>query len=190
MGGRAASARYEEMTNLPRRCASELAAELPISTLTPSSAARARSTAPRRRCSTTADGRPIEAVLMSYRDGRRSLCLSSQSGCPLTCTFCATGRMAFGRNLTRLRDPRPGASLPPREPVNHVVFMGMGEPLMNLDAVLAACERLPDDRHLDRPTRRSRPSAGSPASSASPTRGRGSAWRSRCTPPRTTLRSG
>ena len=37
---------------------------------------------------------------MRYRDGRRSLCLSSQSGCPLTCTFCATGAMRFGRNLT------------------------------------------------------------------------------------------
>ena len=48
----------------------------------------------------TADGRPVEAVLMRYRDGRRSICLSSQSGCPLTCTFCATGQMRFGRNLT------------------------------------------------------------------------------------------
>ena len=37
---------------------------------------------------------------MTYRDGRRSLCLSSQSGCPLTCTFCATGQMRFRRNLT------------------------------------------------------------------------------------------
>ena len=37
---------------------------------------------------------------MRYRDGRRSLCLSSQSGCPLTCKFCATGQMRFGRNLT------------------------------------------------------------------------------------------
>ena len=37
---------------------------------------------------------------MRYRDGRRSVCVSSQSGCPLTCTFCATGQMAFGRNLT------------------------------------------------------------------------------------------
>jgi len=39
-------------------------------------------------------------VLMRYRGGRRSVCVSSQSGCPLTCTFCATGRMPFGRNLT------------------------------------------------------------------------------------------
>ena len=61
----------------------------------------------------TADGRPLEAVLMRYRDGRRSLCLSSQSGCPLTCRFCATGAMRFGRNLTTLGDPRPGAPLPP-----------------------------------------------------------------------------
>ena len=93
----------------------------------------------------TADGRPIEAVLMRYRDGRRSVCLSSQSGCPLTCTFCATGQMKFGRNLERRRDPRPGAPLPPHsKPIDHVVFMGMGEPTMNIDAVLAACERLPD----------------------------------------------
>ena len=48
----------------------------------------------------TADGKPVEAVLMRYRDGRRSICVSSQSGCPLTCTFCATGQMRFGRNLT------------------------------------------------------------------------------------------
>ena len=65
------------------------------------------------RSSTPHDGRPVEAVLMRYRDGRRSLCLSSQSGCPLTCTFCATGAMKFGRNLTAERDPRPGAALPP-----------------------------------------------------------------------------
>jgi 23S rRNA (adenine2503-C2)-methyltransferase len=48
----------------------------------------------------TADGKSVEAVLMRYRDGRRSICVSSQSGCPLTCTFCATGQMQFGRNLT------------------------------------------------------------------------------------------
>ena len=84
---------------------------------------------------------------MRYRDGRRSICLSSQSGCPLTCTFCATGQMRFGGNLTRRRDRRPGAALPPartRRGRHHCVFMGMGEPMMNLDNVLEACERLPD----------------------------------------------
>ncbi len=92
----------------------------------------------------TADGRPIEAVLMRYRDGRRSLCLSSQSGCPLTCTFCATGRMKFGRNLTASEILDQALHFRRSEAVDHAVFMGMGEPLLNLDHVLAACERLPD----------------------------------------------
>ena len=66
--------------------------------------ARARGAAPRRHGQGAVRAPPtgvrVEAVLMRYRDGRRSLCLSSQSGCPLTCTFCATGQMRFGRNLT------------------------------------------------------------------------------------------
>ncbi|MGI8441269.1 MAG: 23S rRNA (adenine(2503)-C(2))-methyltransferase RlmN, partial [Thermoleophilaceae bacterium] len=76
-------------------------------------------------------------------DGRRSLCLSSQSGCPLTCTFCATGAMRFGRNLTESEIVDQALHFRRKEPVGNAVFMGMGEPLMNLDAVLAACERLP-----------------------------------------------
>jgi len=86
----------------------------------------------------------VEAVLMRFRDGRRSICVSSQSGCPLTCTFCATGSMKFGRNLTASEILDQALHFRRKEPVNHAVFMGMGEPMMNLDAVLAACERLPD----------------------------------------------
>ena len=86
--------------------------QVPFSTLTVEHEARARDGTVKA-LFRTADGRPVEAVLMRYRDGRRSLCLSSQSGCPLTCTFCATGQMRFGRNLTRVGDPRPGAPLPP-----------------------------------------------------------------------------
>jgi 23S rRNA (adenine2503-C2)-methyltransferase len=81
---------------------------------------------------------------MRYRDGRRSLCLSSQVGCALTCTFCATGRMRFARNLTESEILDQALHFRRIEAVDHAVFMGMGEPLMNLDAVLAACERLPD----------------------------------------------
>ena len=81
---------------------------------------------------------------MSYRDGRRSVCVSSQSGCPLTCSFCATGAMRFGRNLTASEILDQVLHFRRSTAVDHVVFMGMGEPLMNLDAVLAACERLPD----------------------------------------------
>ena len=92
----------------------------------------------------TGDGRPVEAVLMRYRDGRRSLCLSSQSGCPLTCTFCATGRMKFGRNLTTSEILDQALHFRRTDAVTNAVFMGMGEPLMNLDNVLGACERLPE----------------------------------------------
>ena len=81
---------------------------------------------------------------MRYRDGRRSVCVSSQSGCPLTCTFCATGSMAFGRNLTASEILDQVLHFRRVEPVNHLVFMGMGEPLMNVDAVLEAARRLPD----------------------------------------------
>ena len=92
----------------------------------------------------TADGHPVEAVLMRYRDGRRSLCLSSQSGCPLTCTFCATGAMRFGRNLTAWEILDQALHFRRKEPVNHAVYMGMGEPFLNVDEVLASARRLPD----------------------------------------------
>ena len=92
----------------------------------------------------TSDGKPVEAVLMRYRDGRRSVCVSSQSGCPLTCTFCATGQMRFGRNLTAWEILDQALHFRRIEPIDHVVFMGMGEPMMNVDAVLEAARRLPD----------------------------------------------
>ena len=134
---------YDAMTNLPLALRARLAEEVPISSLRVEREALA-SDGTEKALFETADGRPVEAVLMRYRDGRRSLCLSSQSGCPLTCTFCATGRMRFGRNLTVSEILDQALHFRRKEPVNHAVFMGMGEPLMNVDAVLAACERLPD----------------------------------------------
>jgi len=134
---------YDVMTNLPLELRGRLAEEVPFSSLRLVREAVA-SDGTEKALFETADGRPVEAVLMRYRDGRRSLCLSSQSGCPLTCTFCATGRMKFGRNLTASEILDQALHFRRKEPVNHAVFMGMGEPLMNLDAVLGACERLPD----------------------------------------------
>jgi 23S rRNA (adenine2503-C2)-methyltransferase len=134
---------YEDMTNLPAALREELAGELPLSSLELETEALSRDGTEKALFS-TADGRPLETVLMRYRDGRRSLCLSSQSGCPLTCTFCATGSMKFGRNLTASEILDQALHFRRKEDVDHAVFMGMGEPLLNLDAVLAACERLPD----------------------------------------------
>jgi len=134
---------YDEMTNLPAALRSALAAEVPLSSLALVREVHA-SDGTVKALFTTNDGRPVEAVLMRYKDGRRSLCLSSQSGCPLTCTFCATGSMKFGRNLTRSEILDQALHFHRMSEVDHCVFMGMGEPMMNLDAVLAACERLPD----------------------------------------------
>jgi len=93
------AAGYDDMTNLPARLRASLTDEVPFSTLELVHESRARDGTVKALFH-TGDGHPVEAVLMRYRDGRRSICLSSQSGCPLTCTFCATGQMRFARNLT------------------------------------------------------------------------------------------
>ena len=138
---------YDEMTDLPATLRERLANELPFSSLTLRDEARA-SDGTVKALFATSDGRALEAVLMRYRDGRRSICLSSQSGCPLTCTFCATGQMKFARNLTasEIVDQALHFHRMQRgtERLTNCVFMGMGEPMLNLDNVLAACERLPD----------------------------------------------
>ena len=151
---------YADMTDLPMALRERLARELPFSSLT----LQRETSAPDGTVKAlfhTADGHPLETVLMRFSpsraDGgesqrlpaRASVCLSSQSGCPLTCSFCATGRMRFARNLSAseildqaLHFRRRSASAGP--PLTHCVFMGMGEPMHNLEAVLGACERLPD----------------------------------------------
>ena len=134
---------YAQMTDLPAPLRKELAARVPLSTLTVETEVRSRDGTVKT-LFRTVDGHPVEAVLMRYRDGRRSVCLSSQSGCPLTCSFCATGQMRFGRNLTASEILDQALHFRRLEPVDHSVFMGMGEPMLNLDAVLAAARRLPD----------------------------------------------
>src|SRR5579884_3277096 len=137
------AAGYDAMTNLPRALRDALAETVPFSTLSVETQ-RESSDGTVKTLFRTADGHPVEAVLMRYRDGRRSICLSSQSGCPLTCSFCATGQMRFGRNLTPWEIIDQALHFRRLGRVDHAVFMGMGEPLMNLDSVLAACARLPD----------------------------------------------
>ncbi|MCS7470602.1 23S rRNA (adenine(2503)-C(2))-methyltransferase RlmN [Stieleria sp. ICT_E10.1] len=90
-----------------------------------------------------ADGGEVECVLL--RDGnRRSICVSSQVGCAMGCVFCASGLDGVDRNLTRgeivEQMLRLQARLEPEERLSHIVMMGMGEPLANLDRVLGALE--------------------------------------------------
>jgi len=134
---------YAEMTNVSLSTRTLLEEEVPFSTLEPAHEARSVDGTVKALFH-TADGHPVEAVLMRFRDGRRSVCVSSQSGCPLTCTFCATGQMRFRRNLTEWEILDQALHFRRSEPIDHVVFMGMGEPMLNFDAVVAAARRLPD----------------------------------------------
>ena len=134
---------YTAMTNVPAGLRDELEREVPFSTLELEREATSRDGTVKA-LFRTAEGHAVEAVLMRYRDGRRSLCLSSQSGCPLTCTFCATGQMRFGRNLTASEILDQALYFRRLEEVDHAVFMGMGEPMLNFDAVVEAARKLPD----------------------------------------------
>lgn len=106
-------------------------------------------------------GNAVEMVFIPERN-RGTLCISSQAGCALECAFCATGKQGFNRNLSageivgqlwlanRLLEDEAGVRLAPdshyERPVSNVVLMGMGEPLANFEAVLAALQTMLDDR--------------------------------------------
>jgi 23S rRNA (adenine2503-C2)-methyltransferase len=142
------AAGYAEMTALPASLRARLEEAEPLRELAERDVQRSRDGTVKIRFDTR-DGFPVEAVAMRHKN-RRTVCVSSQSGCPLACTFCATGTMGLGRNLTageileqalvlaRLLRGEAG------ERVANVVMMGMGEPFLNYDAVLAACRALND----------------------------------------------
>ncbi len=94
----------------------------------------------------TRDGAQVETVLMRSPT-RATVCVSSQAGCAMACTFCATGQEGFERHLDEgeIVEQVLRASHSSPQPVTNVVFMGMGEPLANFDPVWAAVHRLRDD---------------------------------------------
>jgi 23S rRNA (adenine2503-C2)-methyltransferase len=138
---------YDEMTTLPASLRSRLADAEPLRQLAQAET-QASSDGTVKVRFTTRDGFPVEAVAMKHRN-RRTVCVSSQSGCPLACTFCATGTMGLGRNLTAGEIAEQVLVLAAQlrasgERVGNVVMMGMGEPFLNYDAVLDACRTLND----------------------------------------------
>lgn len=93
------------------------------------------------------DGLEVETVLMRHEDGRNTICVSSQVGCPMACAFCATGQMGFKRNLTNgeiIDQVLFFARLLKKEnrKITNIVFMGMGEPFLNYENVLSAIKIL------------------------------------------------
>jgi len=139
----AGAASYEEMTSLPKELRTQLSERVPFSTLEPVQRREARDGTVKVLFQ-TGDGHPVESVLMRYRDGRHSVCISTQSGCPLQCAFCASGQMGFKRNLSAWEIVDQALYFRQIEQINHGALMGMGEPLMNLAAVLTAVRALPD----------------------------------------------
>lgn len=87
------------------------------------------------------DGEHVESVLMRYHHGT-SICISTQVGCKMNCSFCATGKSGFSRNLSasEILSQVQAASLDEGERISHIVLMGMGEPLDNYDNVLRFLE--------------------------------------------------
>ena len=139
---------FAEVTTLPVALRRALAERLrPLSLEAVESRAAPRGAA-RKTLFRTADGEPVEAVLMTYR-ARATVCVSTQVGCAVGCAFCASGRLGLRRDLSAeeivdqvlhfARELRPADRR-----VTNVVFMGMGEPFHNYDETLRACRMLND----------------------------------------------
>ena len=144
---------FDAMTNLPAALRSRLAAEYDLGRAAIATE-QVSWDGTRKLLLELADGARIETVALPYPD-RVSVCVSSQTGCAVGCTFCATGFLGAGRNLTagEIVDQVLTAGERVGRRVSHVVFMGMGEPLLNFEAVLTALRLLSGEvglsqRHL------------------------------------------
>ncbi|HET7275379.1 MAG TPA: 23S rRNA (adenine(2503)-C(2))-methyltransferase RlmN [Longimicrobiaceae bacterium] len=130
---------FDEMTNLPAEERSALAERFDLTALTPARISRSNDGTAKHLWKLR-DGELIESVLIPT-DKRLTLCISSQAGCAMACTFCATGWMGYQRQLTageivaQYRGARAWARENGYDDITNIVFMGMGEPLMNRKAV-------------------------------------------------------
>jgi len=138
----------EAMTNVPSAIRESLAAEFDVDALTVEAMQRSVDGTVKLLLG-AADGARIEAVLIP-EERRNTLCVSTQVGCPLTCDFCATGALGFTRNLTcgEIVDQVLHARriMAPEAAITNLVFMGMGEPLLNLPNVSEAIRLLTDPK--------------------------------------------
>src|SRR6059058_3381771 len=133
---------WDDATELPAALRRALAAALPLRQL-PLSARQVSRDGTEKYLWDLGDGEAVESVLIP-EGKRRTLCISSQVGCAMGCVFCATGRMGFRRNLAtwEIVDQAIQVRDDSEHPVRGVVFMGMGEPLLNYDRVMRAAEIL------------------------------------------------
>jgi len=130
----------DEMTNLSLKARARLAEDYCIGRFAPKMEARSVDGTVKYLFDGVG-GRDIEAVYIPDRD-RATLCVSSQAGCKMNCRFCMTGKQGFHGNLTTTDIINQVLSIPESESLTNIVFMGMGEPMDNLDAVLGAIDIL------------------------------------------------
>jgi len=148
------AASLEQFPELPRRVCARLAAETRVGTLPVAAETESTDGFTRKYLLGLEDGEQIETVLMRFK-GRATACVSSQAGCAMGCVFCATGQMGYRRQLTsaeivsqvvHVARALSGSADPRR--LRNVVFMGMGEPLHNYEAVMKAVNVLLDPSGL------------------------------------------
>ncbi|MGQ9552862.1 MAG: 23S rRNA (adenine(2503)-C(2))-methyltransferase RlmN [Anaerolineae bacterium] len=141
---------FQAMTNLPATLRRQLASQFSLNPATVIASQSDDESGTHKHVLRLGDGETIETVLMKEPYGY-TVCLSTQVGCPLACTICATGQAGFHRNLTVGEivfqllhfDRLLTQQLPPSQ-VTNIVFMGMGEPLLNYEATVGAIARFCD----------------------------------------------
>lgn len=148
----------EDFTNLPAELRQKLAENFEFSSLRMETELKSNDQETTKVLFLLPDDRPVETVLMRYEQ-RRTLCISSQAGCAMGCVFCATGQMGFKRHLTSGEIVEQVIFFARQlkaenERVTNIVLMGMGEPLHNYDATLAAIDRLNDPQGFNLGERR------------------------------------
>lgn len=146
------AASFDEMGDVPKPLRSELEREFRITSLRQVAMSEADHGLTTKTLYELDGGHSVESVVMRY-SGRSTLCISSQAGCPIGCPFCATGKFPFGRNLKaneiveQALDAVRVLGAEGRR-LSHVVFMGMGEPMANYQAVVESVRRLSDPELL------------------------------------------
>jgi 23S rRNA (adenine2503-C2)-methyltransferase len=142
------AASFEEMHDIPKPLRTALASEFRSTSLRTIATNEADRSLTSKTLYELDGGHSVEAVVMRYAD-RSTLCISSQAGCPIGCPFCATGKFPFGRNLKAheiVEQAMDAVRLLSGEGrrLSHIVFMGMGEPMANYQAVIESVRRMSD----------------------------------------------
>ena len=134
---------FDEMLNISKANRQRLEAEYCVGLYAPESAQKSEDGTVKYLFD-AGEGKKVESVYIPD-DDRATLCISSQKGCRMNCYFCMTGRQGFHGNLTANQIINQVLSIPETHTLTNIVFMGMGEPLDNLDAVLNVIEILTSD---------------------------------------------